>query len=132
MQRRSLLRSSLSVGTFALAGCFALNFNSEGRKGVNKELELRNNWTEAVTLHISIENGRAPAEQREVVFDAAIEIPANQTITRDVLGDYQYYITVEMEEESHQFGTRPICDRAFTRIIVTKDGELTSQIQDCE
>lgn len=132
MRRRSLLRSSLPVGTFSVAGCIALNFDSEGRRGVNKELELRNNRTEAVTLHISIWKGGAPAEQREVVFDEAVEIPANQTITHDVLGDDQYYITVEMEEESHQFGTRPICDRAFTRIIVTEDGELSSQVQDCE
>lgn len=132
MQRRSLLRSSLSVGALSLAGCIRLNFDSEGRRGVNEELELRNNWTETVMLHISIENGRAPAEQREVVFDGAVELPANQTVTRDVLGDDQYYLTVEMEREPHRFGTRPICDRAFTRIIVTEDGELTSQIQDCE
>lgn len=132
MRRRFFLGGSLSVGALSVSGCIALNFDSEGRRGVNKELELRNNWTEAVTLHISIEKGRAPAEQREVVFDDAVEIPANQTITRDVLGDDQYYLSVEMGQSSHQFGTRPICDRAFTRIIVTEDGKLTSEIQDCE
>lgn len=119
------------VGTLSTAGCL-LDFGSEGRMGVNEELELRNDRPETVTLNISIERGSAPADQREVVFDGAVEIPANQTVSRDVLGDDQYYITVEMDQESHRFGTRPICDSAFTRIIVTEDGELTSQIQDCE
>ena len=100
--------------------------------GKNETLEIQSNFAEAVTLHITIEKGEGPSEEREVVFEDAFEVPAKQTVTRDVLGDNQYYIAVRNERNSTQFGTRPICDIAFTRIIVTDDGHLLSRIKDCE
>lgn len=128
MNRRSVLWGAVVAPVAISAGCLDSEFLFSGE---NKTLEIQNNNAETVTLHISIKDGEAPPERREVVFNEAVEIPANQTVTRDVLGTNQYYITVETESESHEFGTRPICESAFTRIIVTEDGELTSQIQDC-
>jgi len=99
--------------------------------GVDETLEIRSEFDEAVALDIRIEQDEVNEDGR-VVFDETVTVDANETRTLDVLGDDQYYLAVSGNGETHEFGTRPICDRAFTRIIVTADGGLDSEIEDCE
>lgn len=122
MHRRSVLQAAGTATLAIAAGCTAALL-----EGKNETLEIRNEYQESVTLDVSIEN-----DDESTVFDESITVGANETITRDVLGDDQFYLDVTWSEQRHEFGTRPICDDSFTRIIVTEDGTLDSEIEDCE
>ncbi|GAB3686291.1 hypothetical protein GCM10028857_18130 [Salinarchaeum chitinilyticum] len=122
MNRRSALQAAGTATLAIAAGCTARFVEGE-----NETLEIRNEYETSVTLDVSIEN-----DDGSTVFDESITIRANETVTRDVLGDDQFYLDVTWDEQRHEFGTRPICDDSFTRIIVTEDGTLDSEIEDCE
>lgn len=133
MQRRSLLRSSLSVGTLSVAGCLALNFDSEGRSGVNEKLEIRNNLTETVLLHVVVERDELDGSQdKETVFERDVSIPAGQTKVLEVLGDTRFHILVTRSDQEMTFSASPICSQASTMILVTETGELENKVEDCE
>lgn len=133
MQRRTLLRSSLSAGTLSIAGCIGLNFDSEGRSGVNEELEIRNTLNETVSLHVVVERDDLDGSQdTETVFERDVSVPAAQTEVLEVLGDTRFLITVTGLDQETTFSTRPICSHASTMVLVTETGELQNEVEYCE
>lgn len=126
MDRRTLLRHGVSGGLLVLTGCFG----ASDRIGSNETLEIRNAYNDPVTLDLTIE--KKGAGERTVVFDDEVDVPANKTKSLEVLGNNQYYLTVELGDQTQKFGTRPICNRAYTKIIITYDRQISSEIRDCE
>lgn len=126
MDRHKFFQFAGLVFLIVSTGCV----NSLLMPGSNDTLEIRNQYGENATIHITIWEGLGSKE--EVVFNERVHIQKNTTRTLDVLGDSQYYLNVSMGNEWHEFGNRPICQRAFTRVIIQEDGKLYSQIEDCE
>lgn len=117
-------------GSLATSGCL---FGIGGPTGVNKTLKLRNNTEKEVQIHVVVErNEPAGSQNRETVFEKSVSIPPNQTTTRDVLGDYQFIITVTGLGQEMEFGTRPICNEASTTITVTEAEEIRDEVEGCE
>lgn len=121
------------MGTLSIAGCIGLNFDSEGRSGVNEELEIRNNLNETILLHVVVERDELDGSQdKETVFERDVSVPATQTKVFEVLGDTRFQITVTGLDQEMTFSTRPICNHASTMIIVTETGELQNEVEYCE
>lgn len=130
-RRRILATGSLGLSScVATAGCL---FNSAGWIGVNKNLVIENRSTTQVQLHIVVQRDKQPgAGEYSTVFDEDVVVPPNKTKTLEVLGDHQYRIQAEGQQNEVEFWARPICDSASTRITVTTSGELDFYLEGCE
>lgn len=101
--------------------------------GANKHLEIINNYSEPVELHIVvIESYPVEEQDRERVFEGNVSIAAGESKPLDVLNDLQFRITVTGLDQEMSLLTRPICKGTKTTITVDESGELQKEVVSCE
>lgn len=104
----------------------------EDRRGVNKTLQVENNASESVRLHILVRLDNTPGETEEAVFDQNVSVSPGEAREFEILGENQYGITVTGLDQEKRYTTRPICNTAYTRIIVAKNREIQFDVGTCE
>jgi len=126
-RRRLLTKGMVGLAaTTMVAGC-----DDPIRK--NSTLVLRNEVSEPVQLGIQVEryNFSDPSESK-TTFEDIVAIPAEDTKKLDILGNDAFRITVNGLGQEITFRTRPICNFAHTKIIVTGAREITKDVKNCE
>ena len=98
---------------------------------MNETVMIENELDGEIALTIAIEE-RQDGGEYDLVTEIDITVDANGSAQRDLLGHSQYRITVTGLDQEIQLATRPICDDAITRIIITETRQLDYWVQDCE
>lgn len=99
--RRRTLQALGATAASSLSGCL---FNSAGYRGVNKNLEVVNQYAEPVELHILVErNEPAGPQHRERIFEGNVTVAPSESKSLDVLGDYQLRITMTGLDQEMSF-----------------------------
>ncbi len=121
----ALISSSAIIGTAGCLGGFG------GPSGVNETVVIDNDLDREVTLTIAIEERRDGGEY-DPVTETNATVAANESAERDLLGQSQYRVTITGIDQEIQLITRPICDDAITRIIITESRRIDYWVEDCE
>ncbi|WP_252700983.1 hypothetical protein [Natronosalvus vescus] len=98
---------------------------------MNETVVIDNDLDREVTLTIAIEERRDGGEY-DPVTETNATVAANESAERDLLGQSQYRVTITGIDQEIQLITRPICDDAITRIIITESRRIDYWVEDCE
>jgi hypothetical protein len=99
----------------------------------NSTLVLRNEVSEPVQLGIQVEryNLSDPSESK-TTFEDIVAIPVEDRKELDILGNDTFRITANGLGQEITFRTKPICNYAHTKVIVTDAREITKDVKSCE